>query len=88
MHIEFPPGETDDTSTWVVWFLAVVHGQQITCGISYHALRMHCGADFDDPMPAFVTNRQRIEQIITTRISHGRFEEDETMVIRSHDILR
>ena len=34
MHIEFPPGETDDTSKGVVWFLAVVHGKQITCGIS------------------------------------------------------
>ena len=61
--IEFPPGETDDTRTWMVWFLAVVNDKQITCGISYQALRTHFGADFHDPLPAFVANRHRIEQL-------------------------
>jgi hypothetical protein len=27
VHIVFPPGETDDTSRWIVWFLAVVNGK-------------------------------------------------------------
>jgi Protein of unknown function (DUF1488) len=86
VHIEFPPGETNDERRWVVWFLAVMHGKQITCGISYQALRTHCGADFHDPLPAFIANRQRIEQCTATLISQGRFEEDETIVIRAHDM--
>ena len=85
VQIEFPPGETDDTSKWVVWFLAGANGKQITCGISYQALRTHFGADFHHPLPAFVANRQRIEQCTATLISQGRFE-DETIVIRAHDM--
>ena len=86
MRIAFPPGETNDTTKWIVWFLAVVNDKQIPCGISYQALRTHCGADFHDPMPAFVAHRPRIEQRITELIRQGRFEDDETIVIRSHDI--
>jgi Protein of unknown function (DUF1488) len=86
MRIAFPPGETNDTTRWIVWFLAVVNDKQIHCGISYQALRTHCNADFHDPMPAFVANRHRIEQLITALIRQGRFEDDETMVIRSHDM--
>jgi Protein of unknown function (DUF1488) len=86
VHIAFPPGETDDTTRWIVWFLAVVHDKQIHCGISYQALRTHCGADFHDPMPAFVAHRPRIEQLVTALIGQGRFEEDETIVIRSQDM--
>jgi hypothetical protein len=26
---EFSPGETDDTSRWIGWYLAVVNGKQI-----------------------------------------------------------
>jgi Protein of unknown function (DUF1488) len=88
MHIEFPPGETDDTREWMVWFLAGANGKQITCGISYQALRTHFGADFHNPLPAFIANRQHIEQFTATLISQGRFEEDETIVIRSHDMER
>jgi hypothetical protein len=46
MRIEFPPGETDDPARWMVWFLAVVNGKHIHCGISYQALRTHCAAEF------------------------------------------
>jgi hypothetical protein len=82
----FPPGETDDTRTWMVGFLAVVHDKQITCGMSYQALRTHCGADFHDPLPAFVAHRHRIEQCITDLIRQGRFENAETIVSCSQDM--
>ena len=83
---EFPPGETDDTTRWIVWFLAVVNGTPIPCGISYQALRTHCAADFHDAMPAFVAHRPRIEACITDLIRQGRFEDEETMVMRSYDM--
>jgi hypothetical protein len=86
VQIEFPPGETNDTTRWIVWFLAVVNGKQIHCGISYQALRTHCGADFHDPLPAFVVHRPRIETFIRELIELGRFEEDETVVIRTQDL--
>jgi Protein of unknown function (DUF1488) len=54
VRIEFPSSETDDTTRWIVWFLAVVNDKQIHCGVSYQALRTHCGADFDNPLPAFL----------------------------------
>ena len=88
MRIEFPPGETDDTSRWIVWFLAVVNGKQIHCGISYQALRTHFTADFHDSLSAFVAHRPQIEGCITACIRQGRFEEDATIVIRSHDMER
>jgi uncharacterized protein DUF1488 len=86
VHIEFPPGETNDTTRWIVWFLAVVNGKQVRCGLSYQALRTHFGADFHDLLPAFVAHRPRIEALIRERIELGRFEEDETVVIRTHDV--
>jgi hypothetical protein len=55
--------------------LAVVNAKQIHCGVSYQALRTHCGADFDSPLPAFLAHRPRIEQRITALIRQGRFEE-------------
>jgi hypothetical protein len=86
VRIEFLPGETDDKIRWIVWFLAVVNGKQIHCGISYQALRTHYGADFHDPLPSFVAHRPRIETFIRALIELGRFEEDETVVIRTHDL--
>ena len=84
--IEFPPGETDDNMRWIVWFLAVGNGKHIHCSISYQALRTHFAADFHDSMPAFVAHRHPIEAFITDLIRQGRFEDDETMVMRSHDM--
>jgi uncharacterized protein DUF1488 len=55
-------------------------------GISYQALRTHFDTDFEDPLPAFLTHRSRIEQVITAFIELGRFEEDETIVLRTHDL--
>jgi hypothetical protein len=86
VHIAFPPGETNDTTRWIVWFLAVVNGKQVHCGISYQALRTHFGADFHDPLPAFVAHRPRIETRIRELIARGRFEEAETVVMRTHDL--
>ena len=86
MRIEFLPGETDDKIRWIVWFLAVINGKQIHCGISYQALRSHFAADFHDPLPPFIAHRFRIEAYITDFIKQGRFEDDETIVIRSGDI--
>src|SRR5437879_2179774 len=53
MQIVFLPGEINDQQRWVVWFMAVVDGRQITCGISYQTLRDYFEADFDHPLPAF-----------------------------------
>jgi hypothetical protein len=64
----------------------MVNGTQVHCGISYQALRTHFGADFHDPLPAFVAHRPRIETRIRALIVLGRFEEDETVVIRTHDL--
>ena len=80
------PGETNDTTRWIVWFLAVVNGTQVHCGISYQALRTHFGADFHDPLPAFVAHRPRIETRIRELIARGRVEEAETVVMRTHDL--
>jgi len=68
----------------MVWFLAVVNGTQVHGGIAYQALRTHCGADFHDPLPAFVVHRPRLETRIRARIALGRFEEDETVGMRTH----
>jgi hypothetical protein len=86
MPIAFLPGETNDSVRWIVWFLAVVNGKQIHCGISYQALRTHFSADFHDPLPAFRAYRPRIEVIARELIELKCFEEDETVVIRSHDL--
>jgi hypothetical protein len=56
------------------------------CGISYQALRTHFAADSHDSLSAFMTHRLRIEACITDLIRQGRFEEDETIVMRSHDM--
>jgi len=84
--IEFPPGETDDKNRWIVWFLAVVNGERIKCGMSYQTLRDHFEADFYEPLPAFVAHRQRIEQFTAQFIRQGRFGPDGRILIRSHDM--
>ena len=88
VRIAFPSGETEDTSRWMIWFQAVVNGKHLPCGISYQALRTHCAADFHDALPAFIAHRQRIEACITDLITQGRFEQDETIVIRAQDLRR
>ena len=86
MRLAFPPGETEDPLRWIVWFLAIVNDKQIHCGISCQALRTHFAADSHDSLSAFMTHRLRIEACITDLIRQGRFQNDETMVIRSHEM--
>ena len=86
VNIEFPSQETHDKSREVILFLAVVDGKKINCAISYETLRDHFGANYYDPVPAFVANRQRIEQLTTTLIRHGRFESDGAILIKSQDM--
>ena len=86
VQIAFPPGETDDTRLWIVWFLAVVNGHRVHCGISYHALRTHFSADWEHPFPAFVTHRHRIEQLFTAFMQQHCIEDEMTIVMRAHDI--
>jgi hypothetical protein len=87
VRVAFPPGATDDTARWIIWFLAVVDDRHIQCGISYQALRTHCGADVADPLPAFVAHRHRIERCITDLIRQGRFASDGTVGVRAHDVV-
>ena len=86
VNIDFPPDETHDKSRRAILFPAVVDGKEINCVISYETLRDHFGADYYDPVPAFVANRQRIEQLTTQLIRHGRFESDGTTLVRSQDM--
>jgi hypothetical protein len=88
MVIVFPPGETEDTSRRIIWFLVVVNGKPIQCGMTYHALQTHFDADVHAPMLAFVAQRARIEALVTDFIRQGYFGEDDTIVIRVHELRR
>ena len=70
----------------VVWFKAIVDEKTIDCGVSIEALRDHFGAYVDDPLPAFRANRVRIQAAVTKLITHRRFEEDGTIIVRSADL--
>lgn len=86
MQIVFLPGETDDQQRWVVWFLAVVDGRQITCGISYQALRDHFEAAFDASLPTFLAHRPEIERLMTQFIEQGQVEDNDSLLMRSQDV--
>jgi hypothetical protein len=74
----------------MVWFLAVVNGHRVRCGISYHTLRTYFGADRDDPFPAFTTHRHRIEQVFTAFLRQPHItphiEDEVAIVVRAHDL--
>jgi hypothetical protein len=57
----------------IVWFSAVVDEKSIDCGISIEALADHFGAFYDDPLPAFRKNRERIRKAATKLITERRF---------------
>jgi len=84
--IHFASQETNDLRRYVVVFPALVNGQPVECAISYQALRQHFGADYEDPLPAFTTHRQHIEQLAAQFIRQQRFEPDGTILMRSYDI--
>jgi hypothetical protein len=70
----------------VVWFRAIVDEKCIDCGISLEALRDRFGAYYDDPLPAFRSNRARIEKAAAKLIAERRFEDDGTVLIRAADL--
>jgi uncharacterized protein DUF1488 len=70
----------------VVWFSAIDAGKRIDCGVSIEALADHFGAFYDDPLPAFKQNRERIQAAAAKLIAERRFEDDGTLLIRSADL--
>ena len=70
----------------VVWFIAIVDEKSIDCGISIEALRDHFGAYSDDPLPAFRSNRARIQEAAAKLIMRRRFEDDGTVLVRTADL--
>jgi hypothetical protein len=70
----------------VVWFSAIVDDKSIDCGVSIEALADHFGAFYDDPLPAFRSHREHIQEAATTPITQRRFEDDGTIIIRSADL--
>jgi hypothetical protein len=88
-YIEFSDGEWyEPHRKKIVWFRATVDEKWIDCGVSLDALRDHFGAPFDDPIPAFRSNRARIEQTAANLIEARRFETDGTIIVRSADLRR
>jgi hypothetical protein len=87
MNIEFTADEWyDHHRRKVVWFRAIVEEKCIDCGISFEALRDHFGAFYDDPLPAFRLQRQRIQEIAAKLINQRRFEDNGTVLVRSADL--
>lgn len=87
MMIEFNADEWyDQHRRKVVWFSAIVDDKSIDCGVSIEALADHFGAFYDDPLPAFRSHRERIQEAATTLITRRRFEDDGTIIIRSADL--
>lgn len=85
--IEFAADEWyDQHRRKVVWFSAIVDDKSIDCGVSIEALADHYGAYHDDPLPAFRSHRERIQEAATRLITQRRFEDDGTIIIRSADL--
>ena len=87
MNIEFTPDEWyEHHRRKVVWFRAVVDEKVIECGISMEALTDHFGAYTDDPLPAFRSHREQVQESAAKLITERRFEDDGTILIRSADL--
>ena len=87
MNIEFGADEWyDHHRRKVVWFGAIVDDKTITCGISIDALADHFGAHYDDPLPAFRSHREQVQETAAKLITERRFEDDGTILIRSADL--
>lgn len=87
MMIEFAADEWyDHHRRKVVWFSAIVDDKAIDCGLSIEALTDHFSAFYDDPLPAFRSHRERIQEAATRLITQRRFEDDGTIIIRSVDL--
>jgi len=87
VNIEFMADEWHDQHRRkVVWFTAVVDEKSIECGITIDALVKHFGAYYDDPLPSFRSNRQRIEAVAAELIARRRFEDDGKILIATADL--
>jgi hypothetical protein len=87
MMIEFSADEWyDHHRRKVVWFSAIVEDKSIDCAISIEALADRFGAFYDDPLPAFRRNRERIRAAASKLITERRFEDDGTILIRGADL--
>ncbi|HTN73157.1 MAG TPA: DUF1488 domain-containing protein [Methylomirabilota bacterium] len=87
LNIEFMADEWHDQHRRkVVWFTAIVDEKSIDCGISIDALAYHFGAYYDNPLPAFRANRERIEAVAAKLINQRRFEDDGKIMINSADL--
>jgi Protein of unknown function (DUF1488) len=87
MDIEFIADEWyDHHRTKVVWFTAIVDEKSLECGISMEALADHFGGFYDDPLPAFRRNRERIQNAAAKLIEQRRFQGDGRIIIRSADL--
>ena len=85
-EIEFPPHERGDERRHVILFPALIEQRQVECAISYQTLWLYFDADYNNPLPAFMVHRQRIEQLAAQCIRNARFESDGTLMLRSQDI--
>jgi hypothetical protein len=87
MMIEFSADEWyEHHRRKVVWFSAIVDEKTIDCGVSMEALAERFGAFYDDPLPAFRRNRERIRAAASKLITERRFEDDGTILIRGADL--
>lgn len=85
MLIEFPAGEIWNGNREIVLFDAKVDGNSVRCAISLEALQDNYGGDRLAPIDCFRANRRAIETKAERLIGRGRFEEDGSVLIRSHD---
>jgi hypothetical protein len=63
-----------------------VDEKSLDCGISMEALADHFGAFYDDPLPAFRSHRERIQNAATRLIEQRRFQDDGRIIIRGADL--
>ncbi len=74
--ILFPPTETENPDREAIEFEAVVDGRNISCSVPYQILYDHFEAEYSDPLFAFMTCRQVVEQIVERRIRAQRLDAD------------
>ena len=84
--INFLPKQSWDLNRRIVTFWAEINGKEIRCVIWGETLRDKFNAAFDNPLPAFNENRNRIEEIAEKLINEDRFEADESILIKNDDV--
>ena len=85
MAINFPNIETIDVRRMVVSFPAEQDNNRIICEISFEALQDNFGGNNIQPFDCFKANRHAIEEKAERLITQGRFEHDDSILIRSQD---